>query len=63
MTIAWVASAKKEETRVKRLSQLIEYSAESKNQAHVERSSRPALVLFCGNQSHSASEGLPPQAR
>jgi uncharacterized protein YdeI (YjbR/CyaY-like superfamily) len=29
MTIAWVASAKKEETRVKRLSQLIEYSAQN----------------------------------
>ena len=27
MTIAWVANAKKEETRVRRLSQLIEYSA------------------------------------
>jgi len=29
MTIAWVASAKREETRWKRLSQLIEYSAEN----------------------------------
>jgi hypothetical protein len=29
MTIAWVASAKKEETKVKRLSQLIEYSAQN----------------------------------
>lgn len=30
MTVAWVASAKKEETQRKRLQQLIEFSAENK---------------------------------